>query len=171
MPRAQRSEAEALKALHDSALFEVSRNLEVPEGFQVELIYAVPLEEQGSWVALTPDAAGRLITSDQFGGLYRVTVGEDACGTTVEKLNVSIGHAQGLLYAIKEAIQKNPPIVFDSSEGDVDSFTMTVSARPELVTESKNRRIPRIRVVVEVEAECEGRSVRQRQSITIFPLI
>ena len=95
----ERSEAEALKALHDSALFEVSRNLEVPEGFQVELIYAVPLEEQGSWVALTPDAAGRLITSDQFGGLYRVTVGEDASGTTVEKLNVSIGHAQGLLYA------------------------------------------------------------------------
>ena len=93
------SEVAALKALHDSALYEVSRNLEVPEGFQVELIYAVPLEKQGSWVALTSDAAGRLITSDQFGSLYRVTVGERASGTRVEKLDVPIGHAQGLLYA------------------------------------------------------------------------
>ena len=59
----------------------------------MELVYSVPLEEQGSWVALTPDAAGRLIASDQFGGLFRVTVGEGASQTTVEKLNVPIGHA------------------------------------------------------------------------------
>ena len=83
----------------DSAFLEVSRNLEVPEGFQVELLYPVPLKEQGSWVALTPDGAGRLITSDQFGGLYRVTVGEGGSETAVEKLNAPIGHAQGLLYA------------------------------------------------------------------------
>ncbi len=96
---AERAEAEALKALHDSTLFEASRNLEVPEGFQVELVYAVPLEEQGSWIALTPDPAGRLITSDQFGGLYRVTVGERVSETRVEKLNIPIGRVQGLLYA------------------------------------------------------------------------
>ena len=94
-----RSRGKAPEAGHDLALLEVSRNLEVPEGFDVELVYSVPLEEQGSWVALTPDGAGRLITSDQFGGLYRVTLREGGSGTTVEKLDVAIGHAQGLLYA------------------------------------------------------------------------
>ena len=87
------------KTTHDPRLFEVSRQLQVPDGFQVELVYSVPLEEQGSWVALTPDSAGRLITADQFGSLYRVTVGAGDSGTKVEKLNLPIGHAQGLLYA------------------------------------------------------------------------
>ena len=84
---------------HDQGLLEVSRQLQVPEGFEVDLVYSVPLEEQGSWVALTPDSAGRLITSDQFGSLYRVTLGDGDSGTEVEKLNLPIGHAQGLLYA------------------------------------------------------------------------
>ena len=43
-----RSEMEALKATHDIALLEVSQKLEVPAGFDVELVYSVPLEEQGS---------------------------------------------------------------------------------------------------------------------------
>lgn len=84
---------------HDPGLLEVSRQLQVPEGFEVELVYSVPLKEQGSWVALTPDSAGRLITSDQFGGLYRVTLGDEDSVTEVEKLDLPIGHAQGLLYA------------------------------------------------------------------------
>ena len=84
---------------HDPGLLEVSRQLQVPEGFEVDLVYSVPLEEQGSWVALTPDSAGRLITSDQFGGLYRVTLGDGDSVTEVEKLDLPIGHAQGLLYA------------------------------------------------------------------------
>ena len=36
-------------------------------GFQVERLYSVPAEQQGSWVALTVDDKGRLITSDQYG--------------------------------------------------------------------------------------------------------
>ena len=84
---------------HDRGLLEVSRQLQVPDGFEVELVYSVPLEEQGSWVAVTPDSAGRLITSDQFGGLYRVTPGDGDSVTEVEKLDLPIGHAQGLLYA------------------------------------------------------------------------
>lgn len=87
------------KTSHDDGLLEVSRQLQVPEGFEVELVYSVPLEEQGSWVALTPDTAGRLITADQFGSLYRVTLGTGGSGTEVEKLDLPIGHAQGLLYA------------------------------------------------------------------------
>jgi hypothetical protein len=38
-------------------------SITVPVGFGVELVYPVPLHEQGSWVALTPDPSGRLITS------------------------------------------------------------------------------------------------------------
>ena len=74
-------------------------NVTLPAGFCLELIYSVPRDEQGSWVALTPDDKGRLIVSDQFGSLYRVTIGEPISETKVERLPVSIGHAQRLLYA------------------------------------------------------------------------
>lgn len=46
----------------------------VAKGFQAELLYSVPGVEQGSWVNLCTDNKGRLIVSDQFGGLYRVTL-------------------------------------------------------------------------------------------------
>ncbi|MEQ8788219.1 MAG: c-type cytochrome [Pirellulaceae bacterium] len=69
------------------------------EGFKVERLYSVPKETQGSWVSMTPDPKGRLIVSDQYGGLYRVTVGKTADDTVVEPLQADIGDAQGLLYA------------------------------------------------------------------------
>jgi putative heme-binding domain-containing protein len=68
-------------------------------GFKVELLYSVPKASQGSWVSMTPDPHGRLIVSDQYGSLYRVTPGKDAAATKVEKLTTPIGMAQGLLYA------------------------------------------------------------------------
>ena len=70
--------------------------LRMPPGFQAERLYSVP-QEQGSWVAITTDPQGRLITSDQYGKLYRVTVGESP--VKVEPIDLSIGHAQGLLHA------------------------------------------------------------------------
>lgn len=73
--------------------------MHLPAGFQAELLYSVPSETQGSWVNMTPDPRGRLIVSDQYGSLYRVTPGADAATTKVDKLNVDIGAAQGLLYA------------------------------------------------------------------------
>ena len=48
--------------------------MKVAEGFKVDLLYSVPSESQGSWVAMTADPKGRLIVSDQYGKLYRVTV-------------------------------------------------------------------------------------------------
>jgi putative heme-binding domain-containing protein len=68
-------------------------------GFRVELLYSVPKAKQGSWVSMTPDPKGRLIVSDQYGTLYRVTPGPNAEATQVEKLAAKIGEAQGLLYA------------------------------------------------------------------------
>lgn len=71
------------------------------DGFDVELLYSVPGDEFGSWVCMTPDPQGRLIVSDQYGKLYRVTPppkGSDA-EIRIEPINVDVGMAQGLLCA------------------------------------------------------------------------
>jgi len=75
--------------------------LAVPPGFKVELLYTVPKDKQGSWVSLTVDSQGRLIASDQYGGLYRLTVPPPgtSAGTKIEALPVQIGGAHGLLFA------------------------------------------------------------------------
>lgn len=70
----------------------------VPPGFVARLIYRVP-REQGSWVSLTADPQGRLIASDQFGKLYRVTLGDGGAVANVEPLAINVGQAQGLLCA------------------------------------------------------------------------
>ncbi|MGH8018553.1 MAG: PQQ-dependent sugar dehydrogenase, partial [Opitutaceae bacterium] len=67
-------------------------SLQVAPGFEVELVYTVPKEDEGSWVALTVDPRGRLIASDQYGSLYRITPpppGETA-DASVEKLDVDL---------------------------------------------------------------------------------
>lgn len=76
-------------------------NLKVAEGFDVELLYSVPKDTQGSWVNMCVDPKGRLIVSDQYGELYRVTPPGilDARELSVEKIDVPIGEAQGLLWA------------------------------------------------------------------------
>src|ERR1700723_2672526 len=42
-------------------------------GFKVERLYSVPASKEGSWVSMTVDDKGRLIASDQYGSLYRIT--------------------------------------------------------------------------------------------------
>ena len=77
-------------------------SLKVPKGFAVELVYTVPREEQGSWVSMTVDPKNRLIVSDQYGKLFRVTpsaLGGPASDTKVEAIDVPIGEAHGLLWA------------------------------------------------------------------------
>lgn len=76
-------------------------NLNVADGFKVDLLYSVPKEEQGSWVSMTFDDRGRILTSDQYGGLYRLTLPpvSQSGPVKVEKIDVDMGHAQGLLYA------------------------------------------------------------------------
>lgn len=70
-------------------------------GFRIERLYSVP-DEQGSWVSMTVDERGRLIVSDQYGSLYRVTVppvGAPNPTAQVEPLKTPSGSAHGLLYA------------------------------------------------------------------------
>lgn len=76
----------------------LARNFTLLPGFQIEGVYRVP-PEQGSWVAMTLDPKGRIITSDQFGKLYRVTVASTNAPAKAEALEVELGSAQGLLYA------------------------------------------------------------------------
>ncbi|MEQ1851874.1 MAG: heme-binding protein, partial [Chthoniobacteraceae bacterium] len=75
--------------------------IHAPAGFKVELLYTVPKAEQGSWVSMTVDKKGRLLCGDQYGALYRLTppaIGSNDAAK-VEKLDVNIGGAHGLLYA------------------------------------------------------------------------
>jgi len=89
--------------------------LKLLPGFKAEHLYTPSEHEQGSWVAMTFDDKGRMIVSDQYGFLYRLTlppVGAGSQTPKVEKLNVPVasgqtadpakvgmGYAQGLLYA------------------------------------------------------------------------
>jgi hypothetical protein len=75
--------------------------MKVAKGFKVELLYSVPKNEEGSWVSMCVDPKGRLIVSDQYGALYRITpppVGAKG-ETKVEQIPAKIGSAQGLLWA------------------------------------------------------------------------
>jgi putative heme-binding domain-containing protein len=89
--------------------------LKVLPGFTVKHLYSPSEKGQGSWVAMTFDPKGRMITSDQYGALYRLEVSPNVDSViSVEKLvigkidpslpdsiksRVRMGHAQGLLYA------------------------------------------------------------------------
>ena len=90
--------------------------LKLPEGFHAEHLFGPSENEEGSWVSMTFDDKGRLIASDQYGGLYRMVI--PAIGDTVTKVKaeqllipgpdgsldtsakkITIGYAHGLLYA------------------------------------------------------------------------
>lgn len=90
--------------------------LKLQPGFKAERLFGPSENEDGSWVSMTFDDKGRIIASDQYGSLYRLTVPAvgDTTKTVVEKLLipndptlvgdtskkvVGIGLAHGLLYA------------------------------------------------------------------------
>ncbi|MGM9510402.1 c-type cytochrome [Larkinella sp. GY13] len=81
--------------------------LKLLPGFKAEHLYSPSENNQGSWVSMTFDDKGRMITSDQYGGLFRLkipAIGSGSTKPTVEKLSVGkdtlgMGYAQGLLYA------------------------------------------------------------------------
>jgi putative heme-binding domain-containing protein len=75
-------------------------NIKIAKDFKIDLLYTVPRETEGSWVAMCLDNKGRLIVSDQNGALYRVTLPQSS-GEAVrtERIKLDIGGAHGLLYA------------------------------------------------------------------------
>jgi len=79
-----------------------AEKIKVPEGFAVELLYSVPRDQQGSWVAMCQDDKGRFIVSDQYGSLYRFPAppaNKALDPATIETIDLPIGHAQGLCHA------------------------------------------------------------------------
>src|SRR5262245_12586702 len=76
--------------------------IKIAKDFKVELLYSVPKDKQGSWVNMCVDPKGRLIVSDQYGGLYRVTptaIGGKAEDTRIERVPIPLGESHGLLWA------------------------------------------------------------------------
>ncbi len=100
--------------------------LKVQPGFHAEHLYSPGENDQGSWVAMTFDNKGRMITCDQYGSLYRTTIPPIGYDTVKEKIKVEkldvkiagdsgkleIGYAHGLLYAF------NSLYVVVNDEGD-----------------------------------------------------
>ncbi len=79
----------------------VSR-IKVADGFKVELIYSVPGGTQGSWINLCVDPKGRILASDQYGGLYRFAppaADEVLDPAKVEKVPAEIRAVNGMVFA------------------------------------------------------------------------
>lgn len=112
-------------------------NLKLLPGFEAEHLYSPSANDQGSWVAMTFDDKGRMITADQYGALYRFIVPAigDTTKPNVEKLiigseadrnadtttlKIGMGYAQGLLYAFNSLyvmVNHNSDKNFDKSTG------------------------------------------------------
>ena len=76
--------------------------IKAAKGFKVELLYSVPGDKHGSWVNLCTDNKGRLLVSDQFGGLYRITPpasGETLSATDVQPVPANIRAVNGMVWA------------------------------------------------------------------------
>ena len=102
--------------------------LKLSPDFHAEHLYSPGIHDQGSWVAMTFDAKGRMICSDQYGNLYRLRIPAIGADTSKEKMTIEkiemhipgdsssfdrkIGFAHGLLYAF------NSLYVMINDEGD-----------------------------------------------------
>ena len=73
-----------------------------PPGFEVQLVYHIPLQSQGSWVSLAVGPNGELYASDQnAAGVYRIQVTGtlDAPDPVVTKVPIALSGFQGLVWA------------------------------------------------------------------------
>lgn len=104
--------------------------IKAAKGFQVELLYSVPGEDQGSWVNLCTDDKGRILVSNQFGNLYRITppaAGMAVEQATVEKVPADVRGVNGMVWAfgalyvgVNDYEQKMQSGVYRISDSDGD---------------------------------------------------
>jgi putative heme-binding domain-containing protein len=95
------ADANTGKAIGENKATPVDR-IKAPEGFKVELLYSVPGDAQGSWVALCADDKGRIYASDQYGDLYRFPApapGQPLKADDVKKMPVNIRAINGMVWA------------------------------------------------------------------------
>lgn len=72
------------------------------KGFKVELLYSVPPEQHGSWVNLCTDDKGRILVSDQFGRLWRITpppIDKPLQASKIELVPAKIRAVNGMVWA------------------------------------------------------------------------
>ncbi len=112
------------------------QKLKLPPNFRAEHLYSPSEAGNGSWVSMTFDDKGRMITSDQYGYLYRLTIPPIGADTNtnkikVEKLEIRVegdttntkikmGFAHGLLYAFNSLyvmVNHNPDSVMNKNSG------------------------------------------------------
>lgn len=103
-----------------------------PKGFKVELLYSVPGVEQGSWVNLCTDDKGRILVSDQYGGLYRFAApaaGKVIDPASVEKVPAPIRAVNGMLWhegalyvGVNDYEQKIPSGFYRITDSDGDDM-------------------------------------------------
>ena len=85
-----------------------STRLKSPKEFEVDLVYSVPKESQGSWINMCVDPQGRFIVSDQFGALYRVTIPPKGSHEQVgvEKLPIEFGSSTGVGLGLRQPVRR-----------------------------------------------------------------
>jgi putative heme-binding domain-containing protein len=112
------------------------QKLKLQPNFKAEHLYSPSENGNGSWVAMTFDDKGRMITCDQYGYLYRLTIPPIGADTNtnkikVEKLDIKVegdtsrtrikmGFAQGLLYAFNSLyvmVNHSPDSVMNRNSG------------------------------------------------------
>jgi putative heme-binding domain-containing protein len=89
------------QAIRENRATPVER-LKLTKGFKAELLYSIPIAEQGSWVNLCLDNKGRIIASDQYGGLYRFAApapGQPLDPASIENVPAEIRAVNGMLWA------------------------------------------------------------------------
>lgn len=73
----------------------------IPEGYELDILFAPKKSGKGSWVALAEGANGTFYASDQFGDLYQFQVPEVGAvldSNDIQAIPLEIGKAQGLLW-------------------------------------------------------------------------
>lgn len=89
-------------AIHQGNAATPIDRIKAAKGFKVELLYSVPGESQGSWVNLCTDDKGRLLVSDQFGGMYRIqppASGATLTASDIEEVPAKIRAVNGMVWA------------------------------------------------------------------------
>jgi putative heme-binding domain-containing protein len=76
--------------------------IKAADGFRVELLYSVPMKQQGSWINLCADDRGRIFVSDQYGGLFcfpAPATDWPLDPRTIDKIPATIRAVNGMVWA------------------------------------------------------------------------
>jgi len=138
----QAKSAEVGPSVNENKATPIDR-VKVAKDFQVELLYSVPGGEQGSWVNLCLDNKGRIIASDQYGGLFRFAapaLGKPLDPTTVQRMPIDIRAVNGMAWAfgalyigVNDYEKKIPSGLYRISDSDGDDELDKVEMLREII--------------------------------------